>query len=125
MCATLAVFLIGATSTACVNAGSAVTRTREDVGELSERARFCFALARAIAAVESSSPATVREAAEEVLAQAPPELRKEAREVIDALEEARARGDRELRDPRLRTAVERLRDAAANRCDPTRQEGAS
>lgn len=117
-------------SSACAGATGALEQTREGVGalsdgagELSERARFCFALARAVSAVESGSPDTAREAAHELLAHTPDELIDEARRVIDAIEDAHRQGTHDLRDPELRNAAERLRQGARQRCDLT--EGSS
>jgi hypothetical protein len=92
-------------------------RARDAVDDLSDEARFCLAITRTVAAIESGSPATAEEAAEEVLAQAPEELVEPAREVVDELRRVLA-ADGDLRAPELGDAVDQLLDAAAERCDP-------
>lgn len=92
-------------------------RARDTVERLSDDARFCLAVTRTVSAIESGSPATAQEAAEEVLAQAPEGLVEPAREVLDELRRA-INGDADLRSDPLRAAADRLLDAASERCDP-------
>lgn len=92
-------------------------RARDAVEGLSDDARFCLAVTRTISAIESGSPATAEEAAEEVVAQAPDDLLEPARAVADELQRALEEGDG-LRSEQLRAAADRLLDAAAERCDP-------
>lgn len=100
----------------CADAEQQAGRFREQAEELTDDARFCLAVTRATTAVESGSPTTAREAAEEVLAQAPDELATEARTVVDELRRVLADDDPDLRDPDLRAAAERLRERSAQRC---------
>lgn len=93
-----------------------VEQFREQAEELTGRARFCLAVTRAATAIESGSPATAREAAEEALAQAPEELATEARAVVDELRRVLADDGTDLRDPDLRQAAEQLRERAAQPC---------
>jgi hypothetical protein len=103
----------------CADARERVDDLRADADELTDRARFCLSVARTASAIEAGSPETAADAAEEVLAQAPDELREDARFVADRLREARD-GDREaLQDPEVREAAERLRDRTRELCDPT------
>lgn len=99
----------------CADAGDA-ERLRGQAEELTDRARFCLAVTRAVTAVESGSPDTAREAAEEVLAQAPDELATEARTVVEELRRVLADGDPDLRDPDLRAAADQLRERSAQLC---------
>ncbi|MFU8841601.1 MAG: hypothetical protein ACNA8R_12915 [Nitriliruptoraceae bacterium] len=92
-------------------------RARDAIDDLSDDARFCLAVTRTVAAIESGSPATAEEAAEEVLAQAPEGLVEPARGVVDELRRVLSNGG-DLRAPELGDAVDQLLDAAADRCDP-------
>lgn len=88
--------------------------------DLVQRTRFCLSLARAVAALDSSSPATVSDAVEETFAQAPPELRDEAREVIEVVRAAQASEDRDaLQDPAVQRSLQRLHQRSRELCDPT------
>ena len=103
----------------CADVGDRVDRLRSDTQELTDRARFCLAITRAATAIESGSPATAQEAAEEVLAQAPEELADEARAVVDELRRVQGDDGADLRDAELRAAAERLRTRTLELCDPT------
>lgn len=125
----LTVGLLASLIVACAGPGSGVGQravdtardgldtARSTLEDLSDDARFCLAVTRAVTAIESGSPATAEEAAEEVLAQAPDELTEEARGVVDELRRVRD-GDADLRGAGLSAAVDQLREAAAPRCDP-------
>jgi hypothetical protein len=115
----LALALLTVVTVGCADVRERVDDLRADADELTDRARFCLSVARTASAIEAGSPETAADAAEEVLAQAPDELREDARFVADRLREARD-GDREtLRDPEVREAAERLRDRTRELCDPT------
>lgn len=90
------------------------------VSEVADRASFCFAVTRSLAGLDGgTSPEQAYEAAEEVLAQAPDELRADARRVTDALETAAEDGDTAaLEGDEFRAAAERLRDGTRELCDP-------
>jgi len=100
----------------CAEGEQQVGQFREQAQELTDRARFCLAVTRAATAIESGSPATAREATEELLAQAPEELDTEARTVVEELQRVLADGDADLRDPDLQEAAARLRERTAERC---------
>ncbi|MFO7778207.1 MAG: hypothetical protein R6V28_07645 [Nitriliruptoraceae bacterium] len=112
--------VVAAVTAGCADAGQQVSRPREQppegTDELTGRARFCLAVTRATTAIESGSPATAREAAEEVLAQVPDELATEARGMLDELQRVLADDDTDLRDPQLQEAAQRLRERARQRC---------
>lgn len=110
--------LLAAGSLGCSSVGDQVNELRSGARDLSERARFCLAVARAAGAVESGSPRTALESAEEVVAQAPDDLAARAEQVLAAVETAMDGDDTALRDPALRTAIAELRDATVERCDP-------
>jgi hypothetical protein len=114
----LALALLTVVTVGCADVRERVDDLRADADELTDRARFCLSVARTASAIEAGSPETAADAAEEVLAQAPDELREDARFVADRLREARD-GDREaLEDPEVREAAERLRDRTRELCDP-------
>jgi hypothetical protein len=91
---------------------------RDGAQQLSDQARFCLALARTVTAIESGSPTTAAEAAEEAYAQAPSDIRDEAATVVDAVRAARDGEGSGLDDPEVRAAAERLRTRAEDLCDP-------
>jgi hypothetical protein len=113
----LALLLAG--SVGCATALERVDEVRSDGQELAETARFCLAIARAASAYEAGDPATAADAAEELLVQAPPELREDARGVVEALRRAQDGEPEVLDDPELRAQLERLRTSTRERCDPT------
>jgi hypothetical protein len=111
--------LLAVVTVGCADVRERVDDLRAGADELTDRGRFCLSVARTAAAVEAGSPETAADAAEEVLAQAPDEVRDDARFLADRLQEARD-GDREaLREPEVREAAERLRDRTRELCDPT------
>lgn len=93
---------------------------REAIGDIRDRASFCFAVTRSLTGAEGgTSPAQAYEAAEEVLAQVPDDLRDDARTVTAALEQAAEQGDDSaLRSEEFRAAADRLRDRTRELCDP-------
>jgi hypothetical protein len=101
----------------CAGLDTRVDDLRGDAEELSERARLCLSIARAVSAVESGSPDTAEDAAEEVSAQAPDDLAATASEVVEHLRAAAEEGDASLRDPDLRAAVDRLREQTRELCE--------
>jgi hypothetical protein len=104
---------------ACTDVRDRVDAVAGDAAELTERARFCLNVTRALTAIDADDPATAAAAAEELLAQAPDEVRGDARTVVEALRAAR-HGDRDrLDDPEVQAAAERLRGTARDLCDPT------
>ena len=106
-------------SGACSNVQERVDDVRSGAQDLSERARFCLSVTRAATAFEGGNFATAADAAHEALAQAPEELRGDARRLADAADAVRG-GDRSaLEDPEVAAAAERLRDDARAMCDPT------
>jgi hypothetical protein len=103
----------------CSDVRDRVDDLRAGAGDLTERAQFCLSVARTASAIEAGSPQTAANAAEELLAQAPDELRDDARFVADRLRAARD-GDRDaLRDPEVRDAARRLQERTRELCDPT------
>jgi len=115
----LSTVVMAAVATGCADAEQQVRRLQqapEQAEELTDRARLCLAVIRATTAIESGSPTTAREAAEEVLAQVPDELATEAREMVDELQRVLADDGTDLRDPALQEAAERLRGRAEQRC---------
>jgi hypothetical protein len=111
--------LLLAAAVGCSDVRDRVDDLRSGADDLSDQAQFCLSVARTATAIETGSPDTAASAAEEAVAQAPDELRDDARFVADRLRAARD-GDRDaLRDPEVREAAERLRDRTRELCDPT------
>ncbi|MFA9432300.1 hypothetical protein [Egicoccus sp. AB-alg2] len=106
-------------SGACSSLQERVDDVRSGAQDLTERGRFCLSVARAANALEGGNYETAADAAQEALAQAPEDLRGDARRLADAAEAVRA-GDRSvLQDPEVVAAAERLRDDTRAMCDPT------
>jgi hypothetical protein len=97
------------------------TELPQQAGSVTDQAQFCFSVARALQGVEAENVSRdVIDAAEEVLAQAPDDLRDHARVISTALTDA-AEGLRQLRGHQdLDHAVDRLRDGARTMCEPRR-----
>lgn len=118
--------LLASLAAGCSGAGDAVEGLRSaadglrgDSATAVQDPGFCLALARVAAAIESGSPDTAEEAAEEALARAPEPLLDATRTVTEALRTAREAGDGSLADPELRHAVDRLAESARDLCEPT------
>ncbi|GGI02585.1 hypothetical protein GCM10011354_00860 [Egicoccus halophilus] len=106
-------------SGACSGLQERVEDVRSGSQELTDRARFCLSVVRAANALEGGDHTTAADAAQEALAQAPEELRGDARTVAEAAETVR-QGDRSvLQDPTVVAAAERLQDDTRALCDPT------
>lgn len=90
------------------------------VEEVADQAQFCFAITRALTGVDGgTTPEQALEAAEEVLAQAPEELRDDAELVAETLGEAADADDpQRLEDEEFQAAAQRLRDGTRELCDP-------
>ena len=111
--------LLVVVASACSDAREGLDSLRSDAEELTETAAFCLSVTRAIAAIEAGSPVTAAEAAAEVLARAPENLRDDARLVVDTVHRARD-GDRNaLEEPEFKDAVDRLWAGTREQCDPT------
>ena len=110
---------VGACADVRSQVGDEVEQLRDGTQELSDRARFCLAVTRVTTAIESGSPATAQEAAEELLAQAPDDLTAEAQAVVTELRRVVADDGTDLRDAELGDAIERLRARTLALCDPS------
>jgi hypothetical protein len=103
----------------CSDVPDRVDDLRAEAEGVTDRGRFCLSVARTATAIESRATHTAVAAAEEALAQAPDELRDDARFVADRLRAARDGDDEALRDPELHETAERLRERTRELCDPT------
>ncbi len=104
----------------CSDVQDRIDQVRDSASELTDQARFCLTIARTVSAIESGSPQTAAEAAEEAFAQAPEEVRADAEAVLDAIRSTDGGAAEALEDPDVRAAAERLRDRTADLCDPSR-----
>ena len=109
---------VGACADVRTQVGDGVEQLRGDSQELSDRARFCLAITRVATAIESGSPATAQEAAEELLAQAPDDLSSQAQAVVTELRRVLADDGADLRDAELGEAVDQLRATTLDLCEP-------
>lgn len=113
--------LLAVLVSACTGVGERVEELRSGADEATERVQFCFAVTRALTAMDGgTTPDEAQVAAEEVLAKVPDELQADAQIVADRLRDAAERGDRQPLDEDFRDAAESLRDGTRQLCDPTR-----
>lgn len=104
---------------ACSGLQERVDDVRGTATDLTERARFCLSVTRAATALEDGNYQTAADAAQEVLAQAPEELRGDARKLAEAAEAVRDGDHSVLEDPSVVSAADRLREDTRAMCDPT------
>ena len=90
---------------------------RGSASTITEQARFCLAVVRTLQAVETNTPETAAEAAEELLTTAPANIATEARTLVDAVRETVDDGDG-LDQPTLVEAAGQLKEASQQLCDP-------
>lgn len=110
---------LAVTSAGCGVVLDRVDDLRDSAEQATDRVRFCLALTRTVRAIESGSPDTAAEAAEEALATAPSDIADDAQQVVEALRRARDGQDGALNDPGVREAAQRLEQRARALCDPT------
>jgi hypothetical protein len=118
------VLVIAVLATACSGVSDQLDGRLDDVqstaSEVADRTQFCFAVTRALTSIDGgSTPEQARAAAEEVLAQAPEEVRDDASLVAERLDQAVREDDTSVLDDEFRAAAERLRDDTRKLCDPT------
>jgi hypothetical protein len=91
----------------------------QQAGSVADQARFCYSVTRALQGIEAGDASRdTLDAAEEVLAQAPDELRDHARTVARSLRDA-ADGLAELAEADgLEAAADSLRDGVRTMCEP-------
>jgi predicted small secreted protein len=91
----------------------------QQAGSVADQAQFCFAVTRALQGVSGGSVGKdVVDAAEEVLAQAPDDLREHARTVAEAIHDSLEEGTVRLRDEAVTEASEQLREGVRTMCEP-------
>lgn len=114
------VLAVGLSLTACAGVRDSSTELPQQAGSIADQAQFCFSVTRTLQGVEAGSVnGEVTGAAEEVLAQAPDELRDHARTVAEALRQATRDGVSVLAEhERLDDAVEQLREGVHDMCEP-------
>lgn len=106
------------TSAGCSTVRDRIDDVRESAEQVTDRVRFCLALTRTLHAVESGSPATAADAAEETLATVPRNIADDARQVVEAVRRS-LDGDDTLHGPDVRDAVRQLEERTRTLCDPT------
>lgn len=106
-------------ASACSSVGDELAGLRGRAGDAADRVQFCFAVTRALTAVDGgSSPAEAQAAAEEVLTQVPDDLRPDAEFVAERLRQAAESGDTSVLDEEFRAAATSLREDTQELCDP-------
>lgn len=100
---------------AVTDAASEVADTAEEVTEL---VGFCTAAYRTQDAVEDRDPEEALEAAEDLAAEAPDEVRPEAETVLDGARAYQGGDDEALEDEGFRTAATEVAEYAEAHCDP-------
>jgi hypothetical protein len=99
--------------------GDAASEVSDTAREAADLVGFCDAARRVEAAVEDRNAGDALEAAEDLVAEAPDDVRDEAATVRDGVQ-AWHDGDREtIEDEDFRSAVEDVATYAEERCDPT------
>jgi hypothetical protein len=91
----------------------------DDAQEAVDHTRFCLDVARAASAIEGGSPETAADAAQEILAQAPDELRNDATWLAERLRGSERELAEALKDPQVQVTIDRLRDQTRELCTPT------
>lgn len=87
--------------------------------DATDRTRFCLDVARAASAIEGGSPETAADAAQEILAQAPDELRNDATWLAERLRGTDQELAEALEDPQVQVTIERLQEQTRELCTPT------
>lgn len=105
-------------SAGCGEVRDRLDDVRDTADQVTDRVRFCLALARTLHAIESGSPATAADAAEEAFATVPDNMADDARQVVEAVRRSLA-GDAGLHDADVRGAARQLEERTRVLCDPT------
>lgn len=88
-------------------------------GSVVDQAQFCYSVARVLSGVEAGAVTPpVIDAAEEVLTQAPDDLRPQARAIVDALHDALDAGTALERSETFDGALQDLQDGTRTMCEP-------
>jgi hypothetical protein len=95
----------------CAQVRDRVDDVRASTDDLTDRARFCLSVARAVTAVESGAERSAVDAAEEALTHAPDEVAADARLVAESL-----RQGVDVTDPQLQDAAQRLEERTRELC---------
>jgi hypothetical protein len=108
-----------ALSAGCSDVRDTAVELPQQAGSVADQARFCYSVTRALQGIEAGDAnRDVLDAAEEVLAQAPDDLREHARTVARALRDA-ADGLGDLSDADgLDAAADDLREGVRTMCEP-------
>jgi hypothetical protein len=106
--------------TACADIRDNADALPQQAGSVADQAQFCYSVTRALGGLEAGSISRdVTDAAEEVLAQAPDDLREHARTVAEALRTAAEDGREALRSHEgLDEAADNLREGVRAMCEP-------
>lgn len=105
--------------TSCTAVRDNAQELPQQAGSVADQAQFCFSVTRTLSGVEARNTSrNVLDAAEEVLAQAPDDLREHARIVTDALHDAADGVAGFDANDGLEDAVTELREGVSTMCAP-------
>lgn len=96
----------------------AATEVADTTSDLADLVGFCDAARRANEAVEARNAGDALDAAEDLAAEAPDDIRDAAETVRDGVAEWHDGDDQAIEDPGFEDAVEEVRAYADERCDP-------
>ena len=112
----------GELSEAASEVGDAVSEAASEVTDAAERGSeligYCTAAYRLQDAVEDRNPEDALEAAEDLAAEAPDDVRDEAETVLEGARAYQDGDDQALQDEEFQAAASAVADDAAERCDP-------
>lgn len=96
----------------------AATEVRDTTSDLSDLVGFCDAARRAEGAVEARNAGDALEAAEDLAAEAPDDIRDAARTLLDGVRAWHDGDEQAIQDEDVQRAAEDVRVYAEERCDP-------
>lgn len=107
-----------AVDTAVEEVSEAAGEVADTASELSDLAGFCTAAYRTQDAIEDREPEDALEAAEDLVAEAPEDIRPQAETVLEGAQAFQEGDEGAIEDEGFQTAVTELVDYTQDRCDP-------
>ena len=103
----------------CDRVSETVADAGDDAEKVAETAQFCIAAGRVADAIKDRDAAAAREAAEDLVEEAPREIKDEARTLLAGAKKAEAGENGALRTEKFQAAARAVADYAREHCDPT------
>ena len=103
----------------CDRVSETVADARDDAENIAENAQFCIAAGRVADAIKDRDAAAAREAAEDLVDEAPREIKPEARTLLAGARKAEEGDNAALRTEEFQAAARAVADFARENCDPT------